>query len=49
MALPKWTDERTDTLTDFVGEESDVCRSDVCQCIEEALIVLYEDRCPAYE
>ena len=35
MALPKWTDERTDTLTEFVGEESPVSQSTVIEAADE--------------
>ena len=31
MALPKWTDERTSALTDFVGEESPVSQATVAE------------------
>ena len=27
MALPKWTDERTQQLTDFVGSESPITQT----------------------
>ena len=29
MALPKWTDERTQQLTDFVGSESPISQATV--------------------
>ena len=29
MALPKWTDERTQQLTDFVGSESPITQPTV--------------------
>ena len=32
--LPKWTDERTDTLTNFVGEESPVSQATVSSAAE---------------
>ena len=31
MALPKWTDERTDALTNFVGDESPVSQATVAE------------------
>ena len=31
MALPKWTDERTSALTDFVGDESPVSQATVAE------------------
>ena len=31
MALPKWTDERTDALTTFVGDESPVSQATVAE------------------
>ena len=34
MALPKWTDERTDALTNFVGEESPVSQATVAEAAE---------------
>jgi hypothetical protein len=34
MALPKWTDERTQSLTDFVGSESPISQSTVAQAAE---------------
>lgn len=35
MAVPKWTDERTDTLTNFVGDESPVSQSTVAEAAEQ--------------
>ena len=35
MALPKWTDERTDALTDFVGDESPVSQATVAEAAAE--------------
>jgi len=35
MALPKWTDERTQQLTDFVGGESPVSQATVADAAEE--------------
>ena len=35
MALPKWTDERTQQLTDFVGSESPISQSTVASAAEE--------------
>ena len=34
MALPKWTDERTSALTDFVGGESPVSQATVAEAAE---------------
>ena len=34
MALPKWTDERTEALTTFVGEESPVSQATVAEAAE---------------
>lgn len=34
MALPKWTDERTAALTDFVGDESPVSQATVAEAAE---------------
>ena len=34
MALPKWTDERTEALTTFVGEESPVSQTTVAEAAE---------------
>lgn len=34
-ALPKWTDERTDELTTFVGDESPVSQATVAQAAEQ--------------
>ena len=31
MALPKWTDERTQSLTDFVGSESPISQGTVAK------------------
>ena len=35
MALPKWTDERTTALTDFVGDESPVSQATVAEAAAE--------------
>lgn len=35
MAVPKWTDERTDTLTNFVGDESPVSQATVAEAAEQ--------------
>ena len=35
MALPKWTDERTQQLTDFVGSESPISQATVAEAAEE--------------
>ena len=35
MALPKWTDERTQQLTDFVGSESPISQSTVASAADE--------------
>ena len=35
MALPKWTDERTQQLVDFVGSESPISQSTVASAAEE--------------
>jgi hypothetical protein len=35
MALPKWTDERTDALTNFVGDESPVSQATVAEVAEQ--------------
>ena len=35
MALPKWTDERTDALTNFVGDESPVSQATVAEAASE--------------
>tara|TARA_A100001015_G_scaffold305747_1_gene398929 strand:- start:561 stop:1280 length:720 start_codon:yes stop_codon:yes gene_type:complete len=35
MPLPKWTDERTDTLTNYVGNESPVSQGTVARAAEE--------------
>jgi hypothetical protein len=35
MALPKWTDERTASLTDFVGSESPISQATVASAAEE--------------
>ena len=34
MALPKWTDERTDALTTFIGDESPVSQATVAHAAE---------------
>ena len=33
--LPKWTDERTDTLTNFVGDETPVSQASVAEAAEQ--------------
>ena len=35
MALPKWTDERTEALTNFVGGESPVSQATVAEAADE--------------
>jgi transposase len=35
MALPKWTDERTNALTSFVGDESPVSQSTVAEAADQ--------------
>ena len=35
MALPKWTDERTQQLVDFVGDSSPVTQAMVAEAAEE--------------
>ena len=35
MALPKWTDERTQQLVDFVGSESPISQATVANAAEE--------------
>jgi len=35
MALPKWTDERTTTLTNFVGSESPVSQATVAEAADQ--------------
>ena len=35
MALPKWTDERTQQLVDFIGESSPVTQAMVADAAEE--------------
>ena len=35
MALPKWTDERTDAITNFVGDESPVSQATVAEAAGE--------------
>ena len=35
MALPKWTDERTDALTNFVGDESPVSQATVAEAADQ--------------
>ena len=35
MALPKWTDERTQQLTDFVGSESPISQATVANAASE--------------
>ena len=35
MALPKWTDERTQSLVDFVGSESPISQSTVANAADE--------------
>ena len=34
MALPKWTDERTASLTDFVGSESPISQATVAEAAD---------------
>ena len=34
MALPKWTEERTDTLVNFVGDESPISQATVAEAAE---------------
>ena len=35
MALPKWTDERTEQLTSFVGNESPISQATVAEAAEQ--------------
>ena len=35
MALPKWTDERTQQLVDFVGSESPISQNTVADAADE--------------
>lgn len=35
MGVPKWTDERTDTLTNFVGNESPISQATVAEAADE--------------
>tara|TARA_A100001015_G_C14758958_1_gene620576 strand:- start:13 stop:738 length:726 start_codon:yes stop_codon:yes gene_type:complete len=35
MALPKWTDERTETLSNFVGDESPVSQATVAEAADQ--------------
>ena len=35
MGVPKWTDERTDTLTNFVGNESPTSQATVAEAADE--------------
>lgn len=35
MALPKWTEERTDALTNFVGDESPVSQATVAEAADQ--------------
>ena len=35
MALPKWTDERTAALTNFVGDESPVSQATVAEAADQ--------------
>ena len=35
MALPKWTDERTDQLVNFVGDESPISQSTVAEAADQ--------------
>ena len=35
MALPKWTDERTDELVNFVGDESPISQSTVAEAADQ--------------
>ena len=35
MALPKWTEERTDTLVNFVGDESPISQATVAEAADQ--------------
>ena len=35
MALPKWTEERTQSLVDFIGSESPISQATVANAAEE--------------
>ena len=35
MALPKWTDDRTDALVNFVGDESPISQATVAEAAEQ--------------
>ena len=35
MALPKWTDERTHELVNFVGEESPISQATVAEAADQ--------------
>ena len=35
MALPKWTDERTDELVNFVGDESPISQATVAEAADQ--------------
>ena len=35
MALPKWTDERTNQLTDFVGDEAPISQATVAEAADQ--------------
>ena len=35
MALPKWTDERTEELVSFVGDESPISQATVAEAAEQ--------------
>ena len=34
MGVPKWTDERTQSLTDFVGNESPISQATVAEAAD---------------
>ena len=40
MALPKWTDERTTALTNFVGSESPVSQATVAEAADQLKLLL---------
>ena len=35
MALPKWTDERTDALVNFVGDETPISQATVAEAADQ--------------
>jgi hypothetical protein len=35
MALPKWTEERTNELTEFVGDEAPISQGTVAEAAEQ--------------